>query len=39
MTITFTPSHPIWCAGCGHFGVKNAIVNALAAIDQPAQRV
>lgn len=36
MTITFTPSHPIWCAGCGHFGVKNAIVNALAAIDQPA---
>ncbi|MCA8867895.1 MAG: hypothetical protein KDA67_04535 [Rhodobacteraceae bacterium] len=36
MTITFTPSHPIWCAGCGHFGVKNAIVNALATINQPA---
>ena len=36
MTVTFTPPHPIWCAGCGHFGVKNAIVAALAALDIPA---
>lgn len=36
MTNTFNPSHPIWCAGCGHFGVKNALANALRVLDIPA---
>ena len=36
MTVTFNPSHPIWCAGCGHFGVKNAMVNALEKLEIPA---
>ncbi len=36
MTATFNPSHPIWCAGCGHFGVKNALVNALQTLEIPA---
>ena len=29
MTRTFTPARPIWCAGCGDFGVQSALVNAL----------
>jgi 2-oxoglutarate ferredoxin oxidoreductase subunit beta len=29
MTKTFTPARPIWCAGCGDFGVQSALVNAL----------
>lgn len=28
MTKTFEPSRPIWCAGCGDFGVLQALVNA-----------
>lgn len=31
MTQTYEPSRPIWCAGCGDFGVRAAIVNALEA--------
>ena len=29
MTTTFTPANPIWCAGCGHFGVETALQQAL----------
>jgi 2-oxoglutarate ferredoxin oxidoreductase subunit beta len=29
MTKTFTPARPIWCAGCGDFGVLQALTNAL----------
>ncbi len=29
MTETYTPGKPIWCAGCGHFGVQGALVRAL----------
>lgn len=29
MTRTFTPANPIWCAGCGHFGVETALQQAL----------
>lgn len=36
MTVTFNPSHPIWCAGCGHFGVKNALANGLRDLEIPA---
>ncbi len=29
-TRTYATGHPIWCAGCGHFGVQGAIKHALA---------
>jgi 2-oxoglutarate ferredoxin oxidoreductase subunit beta len=29
MTKTYHSGSPIWCAGCGHFGVKGAISHAL----------
>lgn len=29
MTKTYQTGHPIWCAGCGHFGVQGAIQHAL----------
>ena len=29
MTKTYQKGHPIWCAGCGHFGVQGAIQNAM----------
>jgi len=29
MTKTYTPTPPIWCAGCGHFGVQGALERAL----------
>jgi len=31
MTQTYEPARPIWCAGCGHFGVQGAIQHAMAA--------
>lgn len=36
MTTTFTPKDPVWCAGCGHFGVKGSLVHALKELDIPA---
>lgn len=32
MTATYRPAHPIWCAGCGHFGVQAALTRALAEV-------
>lgn len=29
MTKTYAIGHPIWCAGCGHFGVQGAIQHAI----------
>jgi len=29
MTQTYSIGHPIWCAGCGHFGVQGAIQHAM----------
>jgi 2-oxoglutarate ferredoxin oxidoreductase subunit beta len=29
MTKTYAIGHPIWCAGCGHFGVQGAIQHAM----------
>ena len=29
MTRTYQTGHPIWCAGCGHFGVQGAILHAM----------
>ena len=28
MTITYTPTNPVWCSGCGHYGVKGALERA-----------
>jgi 2-oxoglutarate/2-oxoacid ferredoxin oxidoreductase subunit beta len=32
-TKTYTPTQPIWCAGCGHYGVKNALLHTLSELD------
>jgi 2-oxoglutarate ferredoxin oxidoreductase subunit beta len=31
MIQTYQKARPIWCAGCGHFGVQGAILNAMTA--------
>jgi len=31
MTQTYQQAKPIWCAGCGHFGVQHAMQHALSA--------
>jgi len=36
MTETYTPKDPIWCAGCGHYGVQGALVHALSELKIPA---
>ena len=33
MTKTFTPARPIWCAGCGDFGVQQALENAMKTLN------
>lgn len=38
MTTTFTPRVPIWCAGCGHFGVQAALVEALRSLQIAAHQ-
>ena len=35
MTTTFTPTRPIWCAGCGDFGVLEALITALDELQVP----
>jgi 2-oxoglutarate/2-oxoacid ferredoxin oxidoreductase subunit beta len=35
MTNTFEPGEPIWCAGCGHFGVRNSVIEALLKLNIP----
>ncbi|MBT4890979.1 MAG: 2-oxoacid:ferredoxin oxidoreductase subunit beta [Rhodospirillales bacterium] len=30
MTTTYTPTNPVWCSGCGHYGVKGAMERSLA---------
>ncbi|MCL1597949.1 MAG: thiamine pyrophosphate-dependent enzyme [Actinomycetia bacterium] len=37
MTNTYRPADPIWCAGCGHFGVEAALIAALADLDVPKE--
>lgn len=36
MTATYSPKTPIWCAGCGHFGVQGAISAALRRLEVPS---
>jgi len=30
MTDTYTPTNPVWCSGCGHYGVKGAMERAFS---------
>ena len=39
MTVTYSPRPPIWCAGCGHFGVQAALDRALREAGIPKERV
>lgn len=39
MTRTFTPAEPIWCAGCGDFGVQSALATALDTLGIAAHEV
>lgn len=32
MTTTYVPAAPIWCAGCGHFGVQASLERGLAGL-------
>lgn len=36
MTTTYKPGQPIWCAGCGHYGVQGALKHALKVLNIPA---
>lgn len=36
---TFAPAEPIWCAGCGHFAVQEALVRVLASSGRPPHEV
>ena len=36
MTEPFTPTRPIWCAGCGDFGVLEALTQGLDELSVPA---
>jgi len=38
MTETYSPGQPIWCAGCGHFGVQGALSYALKALNIPSHK-
>ncbi|MCF8473981.1 MAG: hypothetical protein K9G26_04725 [Emcibacter sp.] len=33
MTTTYRPGQPIWCSGCGHYGVQGALKYALTALN------
>ena len=35
MTVTYVSKPPIWCAGCGHFGVLGALKTALQQLEVP----
>jgi 2-oxoglutarate/2-oxoacid ferredoxin oxidoreductase subunit beta len=38
MTTTYRPAEPIWCAGCGHFGVQSSLQRALETLRiEPSQ--
>ncbi|MEW5807676.1 MAG: 2-oxoacid:ferredoxin oxidoreductase subunit beta [Acidobacteriota bacterium] len=45
MTVQYSPLDyrndvkPVWCVGCGHFGVLNAVYQALATLQLPPENV
>ena len=36
MTVNYKPADPIWCAGCGHYGVQGALAYAISHLEIPA---
>ncbi len=38
MARTYLPGNPIWCAGCGHFGVRNALMTALRDLEAESHK-
>lgn len=36
MTVSYKSAEPIWCAGCGHFGVQGSLAHAISHVDIPA---
>ena len=39
MTDTYPPKEPIWCAGCGHFGVQAALADVMRSMTIPPEEV
>ncbi len=39
MTRTYQPNEPIWCAGCGHYGVLNALLSAFRQMQMESHQV
>jgi len=39
VTATYPPATPIWCAGCGHFGVQAVMLGALRELSIPTHEV
>lgn len=37
--ITYDPAPPIWCAGCGHFGVLSTLETAIGELEIPLDEV
>jgi pyruvate/2-oxoacid:ferredoxin oxidoreductase beta subunit len=37
--ITYEPAAPIWCAGCGHFGVLSTLETAIGELGIPLDEV
>jgi 2-oxoglutarate ferredoxin oxidoreductase subunit beta len=37
--VTYEPAVPIWCAGCGHFGVLHALQTAIGDLEIPLDEV
>jgi 2-oxoglutarate ferredoxin oxidoreductase subunit beta len=36
---TYDPAYPIWCAGCGHYGVQSALSASLDSLEIPKHEV
>ena len=36
---TYTPGQPIWCAGCGHYGVQGALKHALKSLEMKPHEI
>jgi len=39
VTETYLPAQPIWCAGCGHFGVQSVLWAALREVGAPPEEI
>lgn len=39
LPVTYEPAQPIWCAGCGHFGVLSALEATVSELELPLDEV